>query len=415
MKLVLVRIVVVVIVSIGRPAWAERQPPVPSLALADVVRLAIERRDEIAAARARVRAAEARPAIVSALPDPMLSPSVDHLPFMMGGADVSITIEQQLPLSRVRGHRRLAAVADVERLRADAARIGLDVAFEAASAFVMLEERRRMQVLAGEQLTFARDVVSAASARYASATAPQSDVLRAEVEVARLDAMLRAAAGEVRAAEAMFNASLGWDPERPVPPLAPVSTLESPPPWPAIRSLLATRPELTAGRAEINRAEAEVLVMRDMFRPMLTVRTGMASTMAEGKGWMAMAGVSLPIWRARLKAGVAEAEAMRAMAEADVRAMTRMVEGQAAAAASQVHAARERYRALADNVIPRARMTIEPAIAGYSTGQLPLVSVIEAVQSLWLVQGELIAAEIELRLAWVQLGRAIGSYEGITP
>jgi hypothetical protein len=27
----------------------------------------------------------------------MISPSLDHLPFMLGGADVSFTIEQQIP------------------------------------------------------------------------------------------------------------------------------------------------------------------------------------------------------------------------------------------------------------------------------------------------------------------------------
>ena len=52
-------------------------------------------------------------------------------------------------------------------------------------------------------------------------------------------------------------------------------------------------------------------------------------------------------------------------------------------------------------------------MAGYTSGQLPLVSVIEAVQALWLVQADLIAADIELGLAWARLGRAVGSYEGI--
>ena len=60
-----------------------------------------------------------------------------------------------------------------------------------------------------------------------------------------------------------------------------------------------------------------------------------------------------------------------------------------------------------------ARMAIEPAVAGYTSGQLPLVSVIEAVQALWLVQADLIAADTELGLAWARLGRAVGSYEGI--
>jgi outer membrane protein TolC len=256
--------------------------------------------------------------------------------------------------------------------------------------------------------------VNAANARYASGTAPQSDVLRAEVEVARLEALARALIGEVRAAEAMLNTSLALDADNPVPPLAPVALARPIPAWSSLKAALTSRPELAAGRAEIVRAEADVQVMRDMFKPMATIRTGPAYTMAEGRGWMAMVGLSLPIWRGKLRAGVAEAQAMRAMSEADLRAMTRMVEGQAAVAVNQVEAARERQAALTTNVLPRARMAIEPAVAGYAAGQLPLVSVIEAVQALWLVQADLIAADTELGLAWARLGRAVGSYEGIT-
>jgi len=403
------------VVANAPPTAAQGQQPLPSpLTLADVIRIASERRDEIQAAQARIRAGEARPAIVSALADPMISPSLDHLPFMMGGADASVTIEQQIPLSGIRRHRRASALADVDRLRADASRTALDVGIDAANAYLMLQERRRTAALVDEQLAFARDVVSAANARYASGTAPQSDVLRAEVEVARLEATARSLVGRVRGAEAMLNASLALDADAPVPPLAPVALTQPVPAWSSIRAALASRPEIAAGRAEIARAEAEVQVMRDMFRPMATIRTGPAYTMAEGRGWMAMVGISLPIWRGKLRAGVAEAQAMRAMSEADLRAMTRMIEGEAAAAAGQLESARERQAALNTNVLPRARMAIEPAVAGYAAGQLPLVSVIEAVQALWLVQSDLIAADTELGLAWARLGRAVGSFEGIS-
>jgi outer membrane protein, heavy metal efflux system len=393
---------------------AQTAPVLPSpLSLGDVIRLASERRDEIQAARARIRAGEARPTIVSALQDPMVSPSLDHLPFMLGGADVSFTIEQQISLSGIRGHRRASALADVDRLRAEASRTTLDVGLQAVNAFLMVQERRRTEALVGEQLAFARDVVSAANARYASGTAPQSDVLRAEVEVARLEALAHALVSEVRGAEAMLNTTLALDAEQPVPPFASLAFAQPPLSWSAIKTALTSRPELVAGRAEIVRAEADVEVMRDMFKPMALVRTGPAYTMAEGRGWMAMVGISLPIWRNKLHAGVAEAQAMRAMSEADLRAMTRMIEGDAAVAVHQLRATRDRQAALTTDVLPRARMAIEPAVAGYTSGQLPLVSVIEAVQALWLVQGDLIAADTELGLAWARLGRAIGSYEAM--
>ncbi|HEU4892215.1 MAG TPA: TolC family protein [Vicinamibacterales bacterium] len=393
---------------------AQDLQPLPSpLSLADVIQIASERREEIQAARARTSAGEARPAIVSALSDPMISPSLDHLPFMLGGADVSLTIEQQIPLSGVRGHRRASALADVDRLRAEANRTTLDVGVQAANAYLMLQERRRTAALVNEQIAFARDVVSAANARYGSGTAPQSDVLRAEVEVARLEAMARGLVAEVRGAEAMLNTTLARDADTPVPPLTTLALTQAVPSWSAIKAALTSRPELAAGRADIARADAEVQVMRDMFRPMATIRTGPSYTMAEGRGWMAMVGISLPIWRSKLQAGVAEAQAMRSMAEADFRAMTRMIEGDAAAAVSQLQAARDRQTALNTDVLPRARMAIDPAVASYASGQLPLVSVIEAIQALWLVQSDLIAADTQLGLAWARLGRAIGSYEAI--
>ena len=136
--------VTLMLLCAGLTATVVAQTPetLPSpLSLADVLRVANERRSEIEAARARTRAAEQRPVIVSALPDPMVSPSIDHLPFMWSGADVSVTFEQQIPLSGVRQHRRTSALADVDRVRAEASRTGLDVGLQAASAFLMLDRK----------------------------------------------------------------------------------------------------------------------------------------------------------------------------------------------------------------------------------------------------------------------------------
>jgi outer membrane efflux protein len=172
----------------------------------------------------------------------MISPSLDHLPFMLGGADASVTFEQRIPLSGIRRHRRTSALTDLDRARADANRVTLDVGIQAANAYLMLQERRRTAALVNEQIAFARDVVNAANARYGSGTAPQSDVLRAEVEVARLEALARALVGEVRGAEAMLKTSLALDADTPVPPLSPVVLAQAVPGWPWIKAALASRP-----------------------------------------------------------------------------------------------------------------------------------------------------------------------------
>lgn len=378
------------------------------LHLEQVARYARAKRAEILAARAAARAAAQRPAVVSGLEDPVVSPAVDHLPFMLHGADVSLSIEQRFPLSGVLGNRRRAAEADAERLRAETDRVGLDVELDAVSAFLMVQERRQMTMVLEEQLTLARQFVTAASGRYSSGTGAQPDVLRAEIEVARLEGALRSIRSELDAAEAMLNTSLARPPDAELPPLENAATTTAPPEWSAVRkAALHGRPELSSGRAEIRKAEAEVTVMESMDAPMAMVRTGPAYTMSDGAGWMLMVGVSIPIWRGRINSGVREAQAMLAMSRADLSAMRRMVEGEAAVSRHRVLASRARYLALREEIVPRARRLIEPSLTGYSAGTLPLVSVIEAAQTLWSVEAELISAEFDLGFAWARLHRAI--------
>lgn len=413
-------IVTIVFGSTSRAAEAPALPSPESLSIEQVVALAREQRAEISAARNRTLAAQQRPRIVSALEDPMLSPSIDHYPYQTDGMgrryDWSVSLEQRFPLSGVRGHRRRAAEAEAARLAADAERVTLEVELDAAAAFLMLYERRGLLRIAQEQLALARQLVAASSARHASGQAGAADVLRAEVESARLTVQLRSRAEEVRAAEAMFNASVNRPADAVVPTLRAFAYDRMPPTSAdAIEAALRSRPELAAGAAEIRRAGAEVEVMRSMYAPMGTVRLGQSSTMAEGPGAMLMVGISLPIWRDRLRAGVSEARAMQDMAQADLDAMRRMVEGQAAAALSQVHAAREQLAGFRDEVVPRARRTIAPTLAEYSSGRGPLLAAIEAAQALWIAETDLVMAEAELTLAWMRLHRAIGDMRGDAP
>jgi outer membrane protein TolC len=400
-----------------------------ALQLDDVIGIAVRNRAELTAANARAEAFAARPAIVGALEDPMISPSVDHYPFDMPRDDEemsqadggrrfywSFSIEQRFPLSGVRGHRRHAARADAQRAKALADNAKLDIALDAQRSFFMLVERRRMRTVLAEQQALAQQLVTVASARYSSGTGSQVDVLRAEVEAARVRGAQQALIAQTRAAEAMLNASMGRAPAASIPELVHVPSRDIPLSAPAaVERALLRRPDLVAGEAEVERAKAEVQVMRSMYKPMATVRVGRASTMAEGPGAMLMIGVSVPIWRDRLRAGVAEARAMQRMADSDLTAMRRMVEGEAVSARESVEAARTHYVVLEDEVLPRARAATETALAAYSSGQGTLISVIESARSLWDIQAEQVMAEADLGELWARLHRATGGAEEHVP
>jgi outer membrane protein TolC len=94
------------------------------------------------------------------------------------------------------------------------------------------------------------------------------------------------------------------------------------------------------------------------------------------------------------------------MANADLEAMRRMAEGQARNARETVAAARHRFVALRDDIVPRAQQAIAPTLAAYSAGQVPLVSVVEAAQALWSAQRDLAMARTQLGIAWARMQRA---------
>lgn len=386
------------------------------LSVADVVTLAAERRAEIDASRARREAARQRISVVGALEDPMLMPSLDHLPFMLHGADASFMVEQRFPFSHLRRDRQRAAQAEASRLAAEVDRAALDVVVEAVAAYWMLYERRETLSVTQRQLELARTLVNAAAGRLAAAGAAQADVQRADVEVARLAGLASVLGAEVRAAEAMLNSALARYADAPLPPLQAGAVESEVAPFPELRELaFALRPELQAGRAEVRRAEADIEVMRSMVKPMAFVRTGSAYTMQDGWGFMTTLGVSVPIFRTKNRAIIAEAKQMAEMARADLRAMQNMVQGTAASSREDVVAARTRALVLRDEVLPRAERTVDAVAAAYVAGTVPMVSALEAAQSLWQTRRELVMAEANLGLAWARLARVVGRFEKEAP
>ncbi len=398
-------------------ARAENRGALPApLRIEDVVRLARTGRAEVVAAGQRARAAEFRPAQVSALGDPMVTASVDHLPFSWVGVDRSLMIEQEFPLSRIRRHRKRAAEALARQARADAGRVVLDVELEAVAALLMLHEARRTREIVASQQQLARQLVAAAVSRYGASQGSRPDVLRAETELARLTAEERALGSDIAAAQAMLRASLGRPAGEPIPAVAVAIELGEPPPLePELRGARSRRPEISAMRAGIDGAAADVDVMRSMYAPMARLGVGTAYTMADGYGAMFIVGLSIPIWRGRLSAGLSEASAMQRMATADLRAMERMVEGEVAGAHEAVRAGLARVRAAREEVLPRAHQTVESALASYGAGQASMVTVLDATQTLWDTELALVQSEVNLELARARLRRATAAVGKVGP
>lgn len=398
------------------PAAPEPVHELPAkLYFEEIPKLAKEWRAEVRSAQERVNASRQREKVVSGLEDPMISPSIDHWPFGMSNADVSLGIEQRFPISRILGQQKQNARIQTRIAQLEAFRTILDVQVNAANAFLMLYELREMKLILEKQKDLIEEIVASVNARYRSGskTSTQADVIRSEVEFARINTQFKSLQSEIKASEAMFNTSLSRQVNFAIPELVfNINNIKFNDSQTVISTALSRRPEIAIMQAQIESALTQIRIMRSMYWPMLTVQGGPAYTMEEGSGLMFMLGISIPVWRGKLRAGVAEAKAMERMARADLEAMQRMVEGEVISAYNNIITEKTRYTLLKDDVLARVNQGIGPALSGYATGLLPLVSVIEAVRMLLMTQEELLQAEVSVGLSWIRLMRAAGIMEG---
>jgi outer membrane protein TolC len=288
-------------------------------------------------------------------------------------------------------------------------RVSLDLERDALAAFYVLWERRGEAEVIDEQLTLAEQVAAAVTARFQAGQGSQGDMLRAQAEIERLHGERAAQADLVAGAEAMLTATMGLPTTTAVPKLTPPSLDRAPPSLDdSLGSAEKIRPELGEMDARIDESDAQIDVMKSMYSPMAFLRAGPSYTMTEGNGVMLIVGVSIPLWRGKLSAGVREAKHMAAMAREDRAAMSRVIEGDVASARADVLAARERTIALRDKIVPTTQQAVDAELVAYASGQVPLVSVLDALGALWTARRDLIASEAELGDAWAQFDRAIG-------
>ena len=119
--------------------------------------------------------------------------------------------------------------------------------------------------------------------------------------------------------------------------------------------------------------------------------------------------LSLPIWRKRVKAGIAEAQHKEAGASHDKRRMTLAMESEARMALFGVQDAVRRVSLYEDDLLPKARLTYESVQASYGVNAgASFLDVLESVRRLLDFDLEKAAAVRDLQNAAADLERLMG-------
>jgi outer membrane protein TolC len=99
--------------------------------------------------------------------------------------------------------------------------------------------------------------------------------------------------------------------------------------------------------------------------------------------WQAGVGVTLPLYRGRRHAAVAEAEAGRRAAALQVEAVRAQIRFRTREREAQLRAAERMAAVYSDGLLPQAQLSYEASIASYQAGKVPFLTVLEALSTLY--------------------------------
>lgn len=382
--------------------------------LDDWIGEALDRNPDLAAGRAWAAMARTRIGMESSLMDPMAgvkwmrSENTDLLDPDM----TEWSIEQSVPWPGKRGARARAAAAE-----ADAADRAVEARAEALRARVvgafwnLWSAQNRVQ-LVRESLEAVSRMEAAARARYAtSAGGAQADVLRAEIEAARMRDALVTARREADAARVALNALCAS------PADTPRDALQAPPPLPAeppdaarlLERAVARGPALRAAAARRDAAEARGQSARRESAPDL--RFMVEARQSEGgaaiREYDTLIGLTLPwLWRGKYDAMRREAAQGLRMAEADASALEQETSARLAELCAAADAGLRGVRLYERDIGPRLRQLIEASLTAYRSGQGDFISVVDAVR-------QEVEARMQANEARASVGRTLAEIESM--
>ncbi|HEX5971222.1 MAG TPA: TolC family protein [Gemmatimonadaceae bacterium] len=419
------------LLGVARPAAPQVRAPLPAAPAATrlgELYAAVERDNpKIAAARALVRAAQARVPAASKLPDPQfqlgfMNYSLPGLAPMQSLGMTQLQLMQMVPLG---GKLSLAGrVAEAQAAAADerVQEVVWELRSQAAMAFYDLYATDRQLAVSRETLRLLQDIALTTESMYRVGGGRQADVLRAQVEVAKMaEDTLRMTAMR-QAMVARLDALLDRD------VAAGVATPELPqfpdslPAQGRLDSLAAsTRPLIRAGLEEVRAADAAATLARKEIIPDLQVgvqygqrgapmtdATGMTERTTERMGSL-MIGASIPLFaRARQLQMRTEANAMMAMAEADLAAMRAETRGRIGEAYANLTRARRLQQLYRTTVLPQAEATVASALSAYRVGQVDFMTLLDDRTTVNEYRKELATLEADEGKAWAELEMLTG-------
>lgn len=233
------------------------------------------------------------------------------------------------------------------------------------------------------------------------------DVLRIQMEQERLNTEIANLEDSREPLAAAFKAALGLKDVDIAPPLP--ARFETTPLDVSLDKMLAAayarNPRLKALEADVRRAESSIRLAVKARIPDFA-----AGLETDFTGWPSpMLALTLPIWRDKIAAEIAEAQAMKGASEARLSAEQIKLAVELAEKSYMFREAGRNVTLMQQVLLPKARQALEVARGKYITGQTEYLDLVDAWRTVLGIELELVEAQTRRELALAELSLLIAA------
>jgi outer membrane protein, heavy metal efflux system len=372
-------------------ARAETAWPVPvdDRFLASLIDEAAARNPGLAAARQAAEAAAQRPAQAGSLPNPLLSvgytndgwsPSLGT----MEDSNLAFMASQELPYFGKRGLRGRIADRAADQRQQEAQRVRRSVVAAVKRGYFGLVLSRSLLDLISDQEQVWKQIEGVARARYAVGQGAQQDVLRVQVEVTRIEQFRAEQEAEEDIRRSELNKLLGREGTA---PLETPARLALRPVRAGLEELLTwardVSPEVKGAELDVDSALLAVALAKKEFKPDFSVQAAYMNRGGFDPMWQAGVSVSLPLYRKRLSASVAEAQIKLDASRKGTESVGLELRFRTQERLTRLKTTERIAILYGEGIVPQDRMSVESALANYQAGKVPFITVLDALTTLY--------------------------------
>lgn len=380
-----------------RPAWGQSSSPPDTSTFLDLSALLAElatQNPSLQAARLEAEALDTQSRQVASLPDPTFMLTYLPLPIVTarGEQRSQWRVEQGLPYPGKRKLRSDIATLTADISRSEAQVFEADLILRLKEAYYDLYRVQEQDQLIATFQTQLRDFEEAAATRYEVGGGPQQAILKAQLERNRLDIQREQLAAERRTALERLANLLNRADITSLAGRAQVAVSSSSLATMEMLSLaLKQRPEVQALHQAHERATRQLDLAQRDFWPDFSVnltyfdiaKTDLLPT-ANGRDALAIgAGVKIPLWRDRLRAGREEAEVKQHEVATQIEAMETTIRTHLHDLNYQLERQQEQLALFRNILIPQAETTLEATLSAYTAGRTDFLDLLDAERTLF--------------------------------